>query len=77
MERLPCGHTFHRTCLERSINITGKRKVEACQYRCHLSISNLIDDADNSEPQAVEPEPTAQPNQDNDEEDQGRGIDID
>ena len=52
------------------------KKVEACPYRCHLSIGDtIIDDA-----QAVEPEPTAQPNrdlQDNDEEDQGRDVDID
>ena len=77
VEALPCGHTSHRTCLEHSINITGERKVEACPYRCHLSISNIIDD--DAEPQAVEPQPTAQPaqpNQDDDAEDAGRGIDI-
>ena len=59
VEGLPCGHTFHKSCLERSIAVTGQRKVHSCPYRCHRSISNIIDDA---EPQAVEPEPTAEPN---------------
>ena len=78
VEALPCGHTFHNTCLGRSIDISGNRKAESSPCRCHLRISNtFVDDADNSEPQAVEPEPTAQPNQDSDEEDQGRGIVID
>ena len=70
LEALPCGHTFHKKCLDESIGISGKRKTESCPFRCHLSISNIVvDDADNSEQQ--------EPNQDFVEEDEGRGMDID
>ena len=45
--------------------------------RCHLSIRNTIieEDTTNSESQAVVP--TAQPNQDESDEDAVRGVDID
>ena len=70
LEALPCGHTFHKKCIDKTINITGERKAESCPFRCHLSISNIfVDDADNSEPQ--------EPNQEIVEEDEGRGMDVD
>ena len=70
LEALPCGHTFHKKCLEQNVSISGKRKSESCPYRCHLSIPNtFVDDTDNSEQQ--------EPNQDFVEEDEGRGMDID
>ena len=72
LEALPCGHTFHKKCLQQNVSISGKPKRESCPYRCHLSIRNtntFVDDSDNSEQQ--------EPNQDLVEEDEGRGIDID
>ena len=66
VEALPCGHTFHKTCVERCIEVIKKRQIGCCPMRCHLSIRNIImdvdDDAINSEAQAVEP--TAQTNRD-------------
>ena len=72
LERLPCGHTFHKNCLQQNVSISGKPKRESCPYRCHLSIPNTFaDDTENSEQQ--------EPNQDLDdlEEDEVCGMDID
>ena len=34
-EALECGHVFHTECLDRYVEVTGKRRREACPYKCH------------------------------------------
>ena len=37
IEALLCGHSFHQECVERFLEVTGKRKDEACPLKCHQS----------------------------------------
>ena len=32
-----CGHVVHSECVDRFVEVTGKRKEEACPLKCHTS----------------------------------------
>ncbi len=37
IEALLCCHSFHRECVDRFLEVTGKRREEACPMKCHQS----------------------------------------
>ena len=44
-EALPCGHTFHKACLGRWIQISGKNLGSACPHKCNQDSIQSAEDA--------------------------------
>ena len=41
-----CSHMFHRECIDRYIEVTGKDLTKCCPYKCAQAADNNVDESD-------------------------------